>query len=273
MRTTLGVLALAAALAGCGSSSSSPKPPPPPAQVTVKALDGSYATTGLDGLKPGWTTFTVTNSGTKTHGAGIVRLDHISAKGAEKLIRSDAPPPAHPPATLLGDIPSLDPGGRWTGSVKLTPGKYLILDDGQFGKGLETTFTVKGATAKAAEPKAVGTITMTDFAYGIDLPKDWDGKGYVRLPNMGKQFHEMTLIKGTDAAERTLAKQLMKGYPKGQPKGVAIDYELGATSPGQAPEVKFDLEPGRYLAVCLVPDPKSMKPHTALGMISTITVH
>jgi hypothetical protein len=273
MRTPIIALAATLAVAGCGSSSSKSTPPPAPQRVAVKALDSGYMIHGLGVVKPGYVTFDVTNAGKKTHGAGIVRLDHATAAQAEKLIRADAPPPKHPPVTLLADIPSLNPGQHWEGAVKLTPGKYLILDDGNFGAKLNQTFTVAGTASAAAAPRTVGTITMRDFAYGVDLPANWNGKGFVKFPNAGKQFHEFTLIKGTGAQEHKLAAVLMKGYPKGQPKGVQIDFELGGTSPGQAPYVDFDLKPGKYLAVCLIPDAKTMKPHTALGMISTLTVH
>jgi hypothetical protein len=275
----LALAGVAAAAVGCGSSGggkagSTAAPAPRLQQVTVLTNAHSFSAQGLNSLHAGLVSFTVRDVSHLTHGAGLIRLDPgVSAKRARKIVGGDNLP-AHLPFTLLGGVAQLQPGGSWQGTLDLTAGRYAMFDDGDNAKGMLRSFSVGvAAGAQAAPPKTVGTIVMRDFAFGIHLPPNWNGKGVLKVPNVGKEIHELTFIRMSSAAEeRKLTAELRKGYPSGPPpKG--ITFAQGGTSPGQTAYVRVDLKPGRYLAVCLFPDPKTGKPHTALGMLSTLTVH
>jgi hypothetical protein len=277
--SALAVLALAAFAAGCGGGSKHEAATPaasPPQTLQVVAKAHSIAAPGASSLHAGLVTLHVRDASALAHGIGVIRLAGTTTPAQAKKIVGGDTIPDKLPFSLLGGVPQLDPGGTWTGTIRLTPGRYLLFDDGENQKGMELTFTVpKGATEQAAPPKTVGTVTMTDYAFGIDLPADWDGRGIVKVPNLGKEIHELTFVKFGSAAELQQFRAILaKGYPQGPPpKDARIVYAVGGTSPGHTTYVRLDLTPGRYLAVCLFPDAKSGKPHTALGMMSTLTVH
>jgi hypothetical protein len=275
--SALALAAVAPVAAGCGSggggSKTTASQAPAPQQVTVLAHKQSFSAQGLDSLHAGLVSFTVRDVSGVPHGAGFARLKPgISAARAQKIVGGDNIPP-HLPFTLLGGVPQLQPGGSWRATLNLAPGRYAMFDDGENAKGMLRSFSVGARTgARAAPPRTVGTIGMRDFAFDMHLPKNWNGKGVVKVPNSGRQMHELTFVRmSSRAEERKLTGELRKGYPSGpEPKG--ITFAQGGTSPGQTAYVHLDLGPGRYLLVCLMPDPKTGKPHTALGMLSTLTV-
>jgi len=244
-------------------------------QVSIVANAHSFAATGLRNLHAGYVDVTVRDAGPLTHGAGLIRLDDpgMTPARAAKIIAGDNLP-AHLGFTLLGGVPQLSHGQSWHGAFKLTPGRYVFFDDGENGKGMMRPFTVGAATGTSAPPRAVGTVELRDFAFVWHLPKNWNGRGIVEVPNRGAEIHELTFIKVHNQAEaRKWSAILAKGYPQGPPpKGDPMTFAACGQSPGQTSWVKLHLEPGIYLAVCLFPDPKTHKPHTALGMLSTITV-
>jgi hypothetical protein len=267
-RALLAALTLAAAaLAGTATAA------PAPQRLNVVAHAHSITAPGAASLRPGLVTFHIRNDSKLLHGIGVIALHGTDANTAAKIVGQDSIPEKLPFA-LLGGIPQLAPGESWTGTLDLAPGRYLLFDDGQNQKGMRLTFSVSGAARAAAPPKTVGTITMTDFRFGIHVPANWNGEGVVEVPNLGKEIHELTFVSAKPAVLARLQKVLAKGYPQGgPPAGARIVYSVGGTSPGHTTYVRLHLPKGRYLAICLFPDPSSGKPHTALGMMSTVTVH
>lgn len=244
-------------------------------QVTVVANSHSFTTAGLSGLHAGYVDVTVRDASALTHGAGLIRLDdmNMTAARAAKIIAGDNLP-KHLGFTLFGGIAQLSKGQSWHGTFHLTAGRYVFFDDGDNGKGMVAPFTVGAATSTTSAPRSVGTVELRDFAFVWHLPRNWNGQGMLRVPNRGHEIHELTFIKMHDKAEAAKwSAVLAKGYPQGPPpKGDTITFAAGGQSPGQTSWVQVHLVPGIYLAVCLFPDPKTHKPHTALGMLSTITV-
>ena len=267
---TLAAAAIAAALSGAaGAHGVSARP-----QVTIVANAHSFRATGLGGLHAGYVDVTVRDASALTHGAGLIRLDDpgMTAARAAKIIGGDNLP-AHLGFTLFGGVAQLSRGQSWHGTFHLTPGRYVFFDDGDNGKGMLETFTVGARRTQTAPPRAVGTIVMRDFAFGIHVPARWNGSGVVRVPNVGKEIHELTFIPMKSEAEaRKWSAILSKGYPSGPPPA-GVTFAVGGMSPGQTTWVRLHLKRGLYLAVCLFPDPKTHKPHTALGMLSTVTVY
>lgn len=277
MRRILFVAAAAAfVVAGCGGSSKNDAASPTtPQSLAVVAHAHSITAPGASSLAPGLVTLHVRDASSISHGIGVIRLDgKTTAAQATKIVGGDTIPDKLP-FTLLGGVPELEPGASWTATLHFTPGRYLLFDDGQNQKGMRLAFTVRGAARAATPPKTVGAITMTDFAFGIHLPPNWDGTGVVKVPNVGKEIHELTFVQFASAAEQKKWQGILsKGWPQGPPpRDAHIVYAVGGTSPGQTTYVRLHLPAGNYLAVCLFPDSHTGKPHTALGMMSSVTVH
>jgi len=269
MKLGLFVALLAALVFAVGAEGATSRP-----QITLVAHAHSFTATGLDGLHAGYTDITVRDVSSLTHGAGLIRLDDpgMTAAKAAKIIAGDNIP-EHLGFTLFGGVAQLSRGQSWHATVRLTPGRYVFFDDGDNGRGMLETFTVGATTKRTAAPPTVGTIVMRDFAFGIHLPSHWNGSGVLRVPNVGKEIHELTFIPMQSKAEaRKWSAILSKGYPSGPPPA-GVTFAVGGMSPGQTTWVRVHLKRGLYLAVCLFPDPKTHKPHTALGMLSTLTVY
>jgi hypothetical protein len=267
------VAAAVFALAGCGGGSS--KKDDAPQVLNVVAHAHSITAPGASALAPGLVTLHVRDAASVSHGIGVIRLDgKTTVEQATKIVGGDTIPDKLP-FTLLGGVPELQPGGTWDATLRLTPGRYLLFDDGRHQKGMRFTFTVSGAAKHATPPRTVGTITMTDFRFGVHLSAKWNGSGIVKVPNLGKEIHELTFVRfGSAAEEKKWVGILSKGWPQGPPpKDATIVYAVGGTSPGETTYVRLHLPAGNYLALCLFPDSKTGKPHTALGMLSTVTVH
>jgi hypothetical protein len=265
----LTVLLAALTVAAAAAGAQQPRP-----QITLLAQAHSFTAVGLGNVHAGYTDITVRDVSKVTHGAGLIRLDDpgMTAAKAAKIIGGDNIP-AHLGFTLFGGVAQLSPGQSWHATLRLTPGRYVFFDDGDNGKGMVKTFTVGARTAQTTPPRTVGTIVMRDFAFGIHLPARWNGRGMLRVPNVGKEIHELTFIPMKSKAEaRKWSGILSKGYPSGPPPA-GVTFAVGGMSPGQTTWVSVQLERGLYLAVCLFPDPKTHKPHTALGMLSTVTVY
>jgi hypothetical protein len=270
MKLLLALAAALAALAGVAGAQAHVAARP---HVTVLTHAHSFTVGGAAALHAGYVDFTVRNVSRVPHGAAVIRLDKpgLTAAQAAKIIGKD-PIPAKLPFTLYGGVPSLGPGQSWHATLQLTAGRYALVDDGSGGKGMLATFTVAGAAGATAPPATVGTITMRDFAFGIHVPAHWNGNGVLEVPNVGKEIHELTFVPMKSRAEAAKwTAVLSKGYPQGAPPA-GIVFALGGTSPGRTAWVDVHLKPGLYLVICLFPDPKTEKPHTALGMLATLKV-
>jgi hypothetical protein len=271
MKGSVFCAALVAAVAGAAAAGAHPAARPP---VTVLTHAHSLSATGKSGLHAGYVDITVRNVSKVAHGTGLIRLDGpaMTAAKALKIVTGDRLP-EHLGFTLFGGVPQLSPGGTWHATVSLTPGRYVLFDDGGNGKGLVQQFTVAASTdtTTTAPPAAAGTILMRDYAFGIHVPANWNGRGIIKVPNVGKEIHELTFIKMASRAEAArLSAVLAKGYPTGPPPH-GITYAVGGSSSGRTTWVSLHLAPGLYLAVCMFPD-RHGKPHTTRGMLATVTV-
>ena len=273
---TAALAATVVAAAGCGGGAREASPPPRQ-DVTVAARDYKLDTMGLTSLHAGFVRFTVRNDGKGEHALLVARLPRAATRQElRKLLQSDRPSKS---VELYGGIQSVPPGKQWQMSARLEPGNYAAVDFGEnggkanFARGMFAPFRVRTATAShTAPPKTVGSIQMRDFSFAFHLPKPFSGKGYVRIPNQGAQEHEISLVRiqGNHSAQEVL--QLIESGTQQRPSWAKIVELLAVLSPGRAAYVNFDLEPGRYVALCLIDDPGSHKLHAQLGMIGEFTV-
>lgn len=128
--------------------------------------------------------------------------------------------------------------------------------------------TAAAAPAPAAAPNVV-TITARDFA--LDMPDSVPaGLTTVRFLNQGKQLHHATFVK---LADGHTMKDLMAAMAKPGPLPGWAEMAGGpnAVVPGDSSNITETLDPGSYVALCLVPGPDGA-PHFAKGMEHAFTV-
>jgi hypothetical protein len=107
-------------------------------------------------------------------------------------------------------------------------------------------------------------VSVDGKEYAFVMPDRIDG-GFVTMDftNSGEELHEYGLGRlDEDVTEADLDKALASGE---EPKGIEDIGGVPVLTPGADVSISRDLEPGRYVFVCFIPDPKG-RPHIALGM-------
>jgi hypothetical protein len=129
--------------------------------------------------------------------------------------------------------------------------------------------TTTAAAAAPAPTPSIVTITAHDFA--LDMPDSIPaGLTTVRFLNQGKQLHHATFVK---LADGHTMKELVASMAKPGPLPAWAEMAGGpnAVVPGDSSNITQTLDPGSYVALCLVPGPDGM-PHFAKGMEHAFTV-
>jgi hypothetical protein len=276
----LGLAAAAAALVA-GFATNSGSAARTPTRLAVVARDNSLHS-GARSVPAGLVTLTFRNAGNGEHALSIFRLKHgVSLDRLVRVLDRNHGVWSPAIASARGAIPSLPPGTTRDLTTELTPGRYALVDYGanggnnNFTRGLVMPLTVRKTKAEQARPPAsVGKIVMLDFAFGIDLPARFSGKGVLRLENRGHELHEITLIRlnrGVSYPKAIAAVDALVHGKQVQPPGTPVEL-VGVGDPGWVGYMHVDLSPGRYLALCLIGDQKSGKLHSELGMTGRFTV-
>lgn len=126
--------------------------------------------------------------------------------------------------------------------------------------------------ALPASAVPVNTVTVTMADYSFDLPAEvpagptrWVGV------NAGAEEHHMTIVRFAEG--QTL--DGLFGDFLADPTATLNKYEFvpgpQAVAPGGVEAIDADLEPGSYVAVCVIPDAQGV-PHAAKGMVKPFTV-
>jgi len=135
------------------------------------------------------------------------------------------------------------------------------------------TETTGATDTTAAEGEAQPTqidVTMTDFA--LDIPSEIPA-GHVRVTaaNDGAVEHHLILAK---LKEGVTIDELLQTMATDQAAGEAmIEYRGGpnGVAPGTSESVQMNLDPGDYIALCVIPDAEGVA-HVAHGMFAPVTV-
>jgi hypothetical protein len=116
------------------------------------------------------------------------------------------------------------------------------------------------------------TYTAVDFSYnGPDtLPGGWTR---VHVKNSGKDLHHILFVQLKDGKSQADFEAALKADPMlaKPPSWIRFAGGPNAIIPGEAGTALINLEPGNYLLICVVPDPKGVL-HVAQGMIKPVTV-
>lgn len=172
------------------------------------------------------------------------------------------------------------PGDSTEVVVRLDPGHYVMAPwfsraggSVRIGMATRATFQVLAPPAgipEAAAPRADLSVRITDNAYQVSGPLT-PGHHVVKVANYGLHEHDFELVRllqGHTAAE---ARKWLAAGRRG-PAPVEFVGGLVAVSPGYTGYVDVTLEPGHYLAVCLVPAGADREPRVGRGMLASLRV-
>lgn len=253
-----------------------------PNVIVVRAKDFSFVVP--KNVTAGLTTFRLVNDGKELHHLSIIKL----AKGKTlanymDVVKAGSPPPAW--ATDVGGPNAALPGKTVEATLSLDAGNYVIScwipSPGETAphamKGMIQALTVVPAPASVAqagaakEPAPDVHLTLIDYGFKFSKPLV-AGRQTIHVMNDAGQPHEVIFAKlapGKTAQE--LNAWIMEKHMQGPPPATPIDGMAGLAT-GRTGSFPANLTAGEYALLCLVPDSKDGKPHTAHGMITQITV-
>ena len=255
--------------AGGGGSDSSE-----PAQLTLTVEENGRET----GLKTAATTeagpveLEVTNNGKRDHSIQLVRVDEGNEatdvlEAGEAWASGKKPLPEF--AQLAGGSGTVKAGRSTTTTLLLEPGNYVALDVNAEGAPPYTEFEATGEGGGEL-PSTDATIEAKDYSFTTRGLKA--GTNTVTFANTGRQPHvaEAIGIKG-DATIEDVKRffETEKGEP---PIDDSKTFGTAIVDGGQSVVQEMELEPGRYVMICFVPDREGGPPHLARGMVSEVEV-
>lgn len=234
-----------------------------------------------DQLEAGLINIRLHNAGTVAHQVQLVRLHDgvtpevyrtqlLASQGGTALVLADA----------AGGDAAIEPGGFQSSYVNLRAGHYIALcfqqggDHGapHFAHGMFSAFTVRGQDEQDRPDSRVrGTISA--FSFGFRMPAIVKRDGLYRFRNLATtDTHELQLLKLAPGKTATDVLTWVRNGLTGPPPIVGSAGGGGALAPGGQMWVKLHLTPGKYVAVCFVPDDAAPHlPHAALGMVQGFT--
>ena len=279
---TLALRALVALLAACDEGNASRGAEAGPAlaasrgelPVTVRA----GAVSAPDTVAAGWTRLRVAEDGAG-HIVVLFRLAEDAADAGLPAFAAALDGAATPAGAIALGGPEVGDSGEVI--VELMPGRYAVAcvargkDGHRHAAGGEAVLLVvrddrrasdSSMAAERAAPDATQEVRMADFAY-VGLDRWAAGPHVLAVRNVGAQDHQLRLARLRPGA--TLGAWMTADDPRQVATDVAGVARLGA---GQTAYLPVDLPEGEYVAYCLVPDPRSRRPHVMLGMMRAIHV-
>lgn len=294
--TTL--LALAVALAACAQNDEQPAVetttsapstpaapegdpvPEPVQQIEIDATEYAFEISPdpAGGLVPGWTLLEFHNVGAEAHQVMFARIkDGVDmAELAAAAADDSSGAAAIEFVDMLGGVSYIGPGQDTTALVELPEGTILAMcyvpdADGVAHalRGMSTALAVPPAGAAAADPvplaeRTVGTIELA--ADGYRVPDDLR-RGWYHVENTSAALHELSLLRLSRSVDDAEAQQVVEDLAANRTPTVAVEAVggLGAISSGFDGYLYLDLDPGDYLAVDFMPDPREPRPHMLDG--------
>lgn len=257
-----------------------------PAELPLFEIDAEANGTSMsykfpkDTAPAGWVDVRLVNQGQQTSHEAQLFLLHdgvtpdqftqaLLGPAGEGGVVSMADPTGGPNAIVQG--------GTADAYVELKPGAtYMVIcpitgADGKphYSHGMIGHFTVSSTPGTASEPAASSTLTLKDFSF--DVPDSTSWHGLVKVVNDGTQPHEMSILKPTEGHTVEDIENYFKAAPTGPPPFVGAGG-VTAIDPNTSQTFVSSLQPGKYLLICFVVDPKTHQPHFMLGMTKAIDV-
>ena len=287
--TALAVGALATLAAACGGTEE-------PNEVAIEGHEFAFEVDG-SAFTPGTNTITFKNTGAQTHDLQMIQIgDHTidDVAAVAQGLEQGQPPPEW--FVFSGGVGEVAPGesGSITGSF--AAGNYALvcfvpdIADGvpHFAKGMAALITIEGDVNGAEIPEQDFTLRARDDGAGTShsfslrarvRPASGNlrvesGRVRLLLDNDGSEPHEANLLKFDEGFTFDQFVELLAAAGEGPPSGPPPFTEVGgvqAILPGTSQMATFNLEPGDYALICLLPNAQGI-PHFALGMVLEMEV-
>jgi uncharacterized cupredoxin-like copper-binding protein len=247
----------------------------PPRVIDIDATDFAYA--APDTLPSGLVTLRLANHGQEPHHGQLLRLnDGVSLEVFVDALNSGDLDAAAPLVAAEGGPGALDPQRTTEVTLDLRPGTYVLVcfipgADGvpHLAKGMLKPLHVTPSATAAAPPQTDGTITLKDFSF--DMPDSVVARRTVwKVTNQGPQAHEVAIAKLGPATSIDEVRAFFDGADG--PPPFELVGGINGLDAGKSGFMTLDLEPGRYAAICMIPDPASQQPHLHLGMARLFNV-
>jgi hypothetical protein len=138
-------------------------------------------------------------------------------------------------------------------------------------KGMIRPLRVTASRATApTELRPDVVMTLDDYSFTFSKPLT-AGRHVIRIDNRGAQSHEAVIARLLPGRTIANAVRWMNTGQSGPAPAVAIGGASGLAN-GRHMYIAVDLEPGRYVLLCFIPDVKDGRPHSDHGMIKEIVV-
>jgi hypothetical protein len=241
--------------------------------VTVVAKD--YVFEMPEEVPEGAVRMTLRNEGPEPHHAQPARLkDGVTLEQFTTQLQQGLEA-ALPLLSFPGGPGPVAAGASQDVTLNLVEGQHVMLcfvesPDGapHLAKGMIKPFRVTDLGNGGDSLEANVEVTLRDF--GFTMPEAIEGDATLKVTNAGPQIHEMGIVK---PGEGTTVRDALEYFH--EPPGVPPFAPAGgmqAFDPDASGWLHLNLEPGKYVAICVIPDPSSGRPHADLGMIQEFTV-
>lgn len=181
-----------------------------------------------------------------------------------------------------GGVGSAPPGQKAEATIDLPAGTYwyfCTMSNEKTGashalNGMAGTLTLTGSSG-ADMPKADSTIAASEFKF--DASGLHAGANAVEWRNDGQQLHMAILAPMAPGATIDQIKAAMAAGPNGPsgppPFDMEKSVELAVIGHGQSEVVPLQLEAGKYVMLCFMPNYGTAgPPHAAMGMVQEVDI-
>ncbi len=170
-------------------------------------------------------------------------------------------------AIVAGGTADVKQGESATVTQELEPGTYLVAD---LTSGANAGFEVTGGSGGGEVAAEGGRITATEYAFeseGLTA-----GRNTVLFDNAGQEPHFIAAVGLKEGATIEQARRFFE-TEKGQPPlDESRGFSTAVIEGGTKQSMEVELDAGRYVLLCFVPDRAGGPPHAVKGMISEATV-
>lgn len=244
--------------------------------ISITAVDYGYEMPASIDVRAGLVDFAMVNNGTQPHQTQIARLhDGVTrSQVLDALITRRDQAAALQLLTLLGGPDTIAPGYGQEAILNLPAGQYVLLclvvgPDGipHVDKGMFHFFSVSAAPdqASASAPATDGTVTMNDAGYQLPVSITQARALTLQVTNRGSAPHDMNIVRlaaGKSVRDIAAFFQAPAGPPPFEEVG-----GMAALAPGASGWIRLHLDPGNYVALSFIPDPRTGKLQFTRGVV------
>jgi hypothetical protein len=205
-------------------------------------------------------------------------LDDVTREDFFAAIEAGGPMAALALVSLQGGTLTM-PGTSYTVTYDLAAGDYVVINfAGEMPDMYFFTVTEPAEAVEIEAPEADVELKLVDFSFVMPITLE-AGEQVWKVDNQGGQWHEMALTRVDDAMTdteiRALVSEMAAGAgPEGDPNLPQPNFLWAPMGSDEQAWFTLDLEPGKYVLTCFLPDMTSEEGHShdQLGMVHIVTV-